>query len=343
MKRFGMMSFALALLGADNTANGAPDWPADVQEVRIPGTADGKEQPALFWRAPGREKAPLLVGLHTWSSDYKQAGSSLPYLQWCRQEGWHFIHPNFGGPNRTPQAMGSDQAVAEVVRAVAWAKQSAEVDEQRVYLIGVSGGGHMAMQMAGRHPEIWAGVSAWCGISDIAQWHADCTAEPKFGRYAGNIEAALGGPPDSESRRQDAARRSPLTWLENARTVPLDIQAGVHDGRSGSVPFVHSLRAFNAVAAEGERIPQEEIERFYATHQPPGPELETEPIYGKWQPLYRRQSGNARVTIFEGGHEIVHGVARNGLAGQRRGAPAVWDIPQPKPLEVKDDAAQSGK
>lgn len=318
-------------------------WPADVTEVTIPGGLGEEAQPAMFWRAPGKEKAPLLVGLHTWSSDYRQTGSSLPYQQWCRQEGWHFIHPNFGGANRTPKGMGSESAVADVVRAVAWAKEHAAVDGDRVYLVGVSGGGHMALLMAGRHPEIWAGVSAWCGISDIARWHAECRAEERFGKYAGNIEGALRGAPDTEERRREAARRSPVTWLGNAAGVALDIQAGVDDGRSGSVPFAHSLRAFNAVAPEEARLSEAEVERFYSTREGPGGAPVTEGVYGKRKVVFRREGAQARVTIFEGGHEILHRVALNWLAQQRKGQPAVWEIREPKALKLGEGASESGK
>ena len=340
----GVKAFWLMLGILSHAVNGAavPGWPEEVQRVEIPSPGT-TAQPALFWRAPGAGKKPLLVGLHTWSSSYSQAGSSRPYQTWCRQEGWHFIHPHFGGPNHTPESMGSDFAVEEVVRAVKWALQNAEVDEDRIYLVGVSGGGHMAMLMAARHPEIWAGVSAWCGISDIAQWHEDCRKNAKFGRYADNIEGALGGAPDTAERKLGAARRSPVTWLAKARGLPLDIQAGIHDGRRGSVPFLHSLRGFNAVVVEADRIGEEEMVQFYAAEKAPGAALPEEPIYGKWQPLFRKQSGSARVTIFEGGHEILHGVAMNWLASQRRGQAAVWDIQAPKPLDVGEGASQSGK
>jgi pimeloyl-ACP methyl ester carboxylesterase len=300
----------------------------------------------LFWPAPGTVKAPLLVALHTWSGDYRQEGSSRPYWDWCRQEGWHFIHPNFGGPNRTPRALGSEEAVADIVRAVRWAREHAAVDADRIYLIGVSGGGHMALLMAGRHPEIWAGVSAWCGIADVAQWHADCVAEPRFSNYARHIEAALGGlPTATPALRENARRRSPLTWLQHARGLPLDLQAGLQDGRAGSVPFSHSLRAFNAVAGAAGAIPEEQVVRFYESRQSPEPVTRPDPAYGERKPVFQRISGDgqARVTIFDGGHEIVHGVALNWLAAQRRGQPAVWQISQPKTLPVRSDASESGK
>ena len=43
--------------------------------------------------------------------------------------------------------------------------------------------------------------------------------------------------------------------------------------------------------------------------------------FGIHAPIFRRASGNTRVTIFEGGHEIVHQAALNWLAKQRKGQP----------------------
>jgi dienelactone hydrolase len=322
-----------------------PDWPADVGDITYTSSGDGTAQPALFWTPQATTgRRPLLVGVHTWSSDYRQK-TSVPYLDWCRQQGWIFIHPHFRGPNRTPAALGSDLAVADIASAVAYAKTHAPVDEDRVYLIGASGGGHMSLLMAGRHPELWAGVSAWVPIGDVAAWHRECTANPKFKNYARQIESALGGPPTDPKRLADAQHRSPDTWLARAKGVPLDINAGVHDGRTGSVPFRHSLLAFNQVAAAGDRFPPAEIESFYATQTRPAtwPAAAEDELYTRWKPLVRRVSGNVRVTIFEGGHEIVHVAGLNWLAQQCRGQPAVWNIAHPVTLQRAPQGAASGK
>lgn len=337
-------SLMLVTLQPIAAAEQAPaPWPPNVEAVRIPGALGDKPQPALFWRAPGAQPAPLLVGLHTWSNDYRMGGSSLPYLEWCRQEGWHFIHPDFGGPNRTPRAMGSEEAVADVVRAVLWAREHAPVDARRVYLIGVSGGGHMALLMAGRHPGLWAGVSAWCGISDIAQWHQDCRDNSRFEKYAKDIEAALGGAPDQGARRAEAARRSPVTWLSRAAAVPLDIQAGLHDGRVGSVPFSHSLRAWNVVAGPEAALPEAFIREFYDSQEAGEAPPDADPLHGRRQPVFQRAHANTRITIFEGGHEIIHAAALNWLALQRQGQPAVWQVENPVPFAVEEELTQSGK
>ena len=141
MPRFRRL-LALSGLGCTfATAVQAQTWPDEVTEVRYLSAADDTRQPALFF-APKRAKpaprlVPLLVGLHTWSGGFKQ-GMSTPYADWCVAKGWAFIHPHFRGPNRTPQATGSDLAVADIVSAIEYAKRQADVDPDRVYLIGTS-------------------------------------------------------------------------------------------------------------------------------------------------------------------------------------------------------------
>lgn len=314
-------------------------WQPEIQEIRILSSLDQTEQPSLTWSPSGNEPRPLLVGLHTWSGDYKQASNGHSYAQWCMEHGWHFVYPNFRGPNNTPAALGSALAVQDIVDAVEHLKKTRSVDTSRIYLIGVSGGGHMALQMAGKHPEIWAGVSAWCGISDISAWHQEHLKQGLPDNYASHIEAALGGPP-TEGRLKEAQDRSPLTHLARAKDVPLDINHGIHDGRIGSVPFRHSLLAFNQVAD----IPlnREQILSYYETQQLPAgwSVAAADPLYGDKPVLFRETSGNARVTLFEGGHEILYTPALNWLAQQKKGQKAIWDIEKVHTIHVGD--TQSG-
>ncbi len=110
--------------------------------------------------APGSETAvPLIVALHTWSGDYKQ-GYHGAIEKWCIANGWAYIHPNFRGPNNRPEATGSELVVKDIVSAVEYVKGVTKIDESAIYLVGASGGGYTSLLMAGRHPEIWAGVSA---------------------------------------------------------------------------------------------------------------------------------------------------------------------------------------
>jgi len=313
----------------DGLGSGLPSgWPAQVQAIAITSSADGSEQPAAFYHSGAPGVKPLLVALHTWSYDYDQE-MSIPYAEWCIAHDWILIAPSFRGPNNRPEATGSELAVQDVLDAMAYAEAHAPVDPGRVYLVGVSGGGHMALltpalasamcagaSVAGRAPERWTAVSAWVPITDLAAWHAECCAAGR--PYADDLERSCGGAP-GESPAIDAQyrARSPFTHLHPGLRMPLDINAGILDGHTGSVPISHTLRAFNAVAAPDDQIDDAEIAHFVERAAVP-PSLRGEwldPLYGEKRVLFRRASGNARVTVFDGGHEIIYEAALSWLAG----------------------------
>ena len=326
-----MLSMLAALTAAAVYGAEAPELKIEQADVVNP--LDNKVQDVRFWRAEGKDPRPLVVALHTWSfsssNRNKKTGKLVAegYAALCRKKNFHMIYPNFRGPNRTPEALGSKYAVSDIVAAVEWAKKNLPVDAERIYIIGGSGGGHMALLMAGRHPEIWAGVSAWCPISDVALWHKQCSEYEKYGvpkwakGYARQIEGACGAPPDPA----DMASRSPVTFLANAKNVPVNIGTGIHDGHTGSVPVSHTLRAFNALAAEADRFSEEDMafidknEKVPETWPTPAPD----PAYPK---LYlRRTSGNVSVSVFEGGHSILNDAGLEWLSRQKKGQPPVWD------------------
>ena len=315
-----MKSFLLiGLLGGSLNA-GPKGWPDAVFEIKYPSKADNSKQPALYYKPlESASLRPLLVGLHTWSGDYKQ-GSSAVYANWCIEKKWNFIHPNFRGPNRRPEATGSELAVQDILSAVDYAKKNGAVDERRIYLVGASGGGYAALLMAGRAPELWAGVSAWVPISDLAKWHAETTKRKL--KYAREIELSIGGKPlPGTKAAAEAKKRSAITCLARAKGMALDINAGINDGHNGSVPINQSLEAVNVLAVEKDRIGAEEISEFVKTAKVPaalkGQEL-VDATYGKKVVLFRRQSGTARVTIFQGGHELISEAALQWLAKQKR-------------------------
>ncbi|SVD04060.1 uncharacterized protein METZ01_LOCUS356914, partial [marine metagenome] len=189
-----------------------------VEEVKIKSSLDDSEQPAIFYQPKEREKpVPLLVILHSWSGNYKQS-LHRECEAWCKQEGWSYLKPDFRGPNRNPQATGSELAVQDILDAVEFAKRKTRIDEKKILLVGTSGGGYMSLLMAGRAPNLWAGVSAWVPISDLAAWHSE--TKKKGLKYFREVEKSCGGPPGkSKEVDQQYSKRSPLTYLAKAKGI----------------------------------------------------------------------------------------------------------------------------
>lgn len=286
---------------------------------------DHSMQPAFVCAARGNEKRPLVVCLHTWS--YGLDAKYEHYLSRCKERNWHFIFPLYRGPNWLPEACGSDLVVSDLECAVEYMQKNYPVDNDRIYLVGGSGGGHASLLMAGRRPDLFSAISSWCPISDLTAWYEQILTNP-LEEYDEHIASACGGNPltDPEAMKQ-AKHRSPITWLENAKgKVILDIGTGIHDGHTGSVPVSHAVHAFNAVAEPEDRISEEDID-FMVKNQEIPTHLRFEgedPAYGPHKVLLRRTSGKVRLTLFEGGHDFLPGPGFGFLERQVRGAEPVW-------------------
>ncbi len=295
----------------------------DRKLVEIKSTADGTMQPS-YVLVPQRYDAagpavPLLVNVHSWSGDLKQRAPELEAA--ANERGWLYLAPNFRGANDHPEACGSKLAQQDVLDAVEWACVNYRIDRKRIYLTGSSGGGHMTMQMAGNHPQVWAAASAWVGIGDVKAWHALHARD----RYGDMLRKCCGGPPGMSAAVDEQYRlRSPNTHLAGAKDVPLDIAAGIYDGHHGSVPVRHSLEAFNVVAAanvgnsaEAPTIDEATIADLCAApwrRHAPTIDVETlDPTFDRTI-YFRRSSGKCRVTLFEGGHERLDAAALEWLA-----------------------------
>ena len=304
-----------------------------MQPIMLTSTLDASEQPIIFIAPSGDGAVPLLVRLHTWSADVTQE-NAIDEL--AAQRGWAVVRPNARGSNRTPEACASGLAIGDVLDAVEYARANANVDPRRIYLYGASGGGHMALMMACAAPKLWAGVSAWVPVTDLARWFAH--SDSVGARYAKDIVACCGGKPGESPEIDEQYRlRSPLLHLHRATGVAIDINAGIRDGHpgGGSVPIEHTLRAFNELAAAngrpGKRLTEAQIEACTRTAQVPE-ELQAEAVrdrvYGERRVFLRRTAGPARVTIFDGGHEEIPGAGIAWLEKHVRRQPAPHVYPK---------------
>jgi poly(3-hydroxybutyrate) depolymerase len=265
--------------------------------VLVPAGGQAAAQKAQFFAAP--KTAPLIVDLHQWSQDERgYAGDDAPLDGLVRARGWNFIRPALAGPNRTPDACCSRGVIDGIVAAIEYAKTYGKVDPERIYVLGVSGGGYTTLCAAasGRVPA--RAFYAWASITDLAAWYREHAAD-QYGADVLQCTASHGLLNEAE-----AGRRSPIHMPLSSR--PVHLYAGINDGFTGSVPITHSVALFNRYAAA------------YAPRQTISPELQVRMLdrrEGSETPLgrrigdrlihLRRQAGPAEIQIFEGGHEIL--------------------------------------
>ena len=206
----------------------------EMQEVLIKSSLDGTMQPSLIYRAKG-ENRPLMVCLHTWSFDrFNQVDSALPI---AKEYDFNLILPDFRGPNLDSNpnctlACGSEYAKRDIKDAVDYFLSLGNVDKENVFLIGASGGGHMAELMAGYCPEYFKAIAAFVGISNLNDWVGE---NPNYTKH---ILACCSGSAD------EMAKRSPVSYIDTIAKANIKIFHGKYDP---SVPVTHSIKLFNMI------------------------------------------------------------------------------------------------
>ena len=204
------------------------------QEIYIKSTLDGTLQPSLFFKSPSAQKRPLLVGLHTWSHDrFNQIDNMLPV---CEKYDFNLLLPEFRGPNLASnpichQACGSALGKQDVKDSIDYLIENDLVDKDNIFLLGLSGGGHMALLMAGMCPAYFKAIGAFVPITDLAKWYVE---NPN---YASNILACC-------QSEEEMRKRSPMTYVDTIAKANLKIFHGKFDP---VVPVSHSITLFNAI------------------------------------------------------------------------------------------------
>ena len=204
------------------------------QEIFIRSTLDGTMQPSLFYKSDSKEKRPLLVGLHTWSFDrFNQIGNMLPL---CKKHDFNMLLPEFRGANlctnpNCQAACGSDLAKQDIKDAIDYLIENDLADRDNVFLLGLSGGGHMALLLAGMCPEYFRAIGAYVPITDLTKW---ATENPD---YAPHIMACC-------ENEDEMRKRSPIHYIDTIAKANLKIFHGKYDR---TVPVTHSITLFNAI------------------------------------------------------------------------------------------------
>ena len=202
------------------------------REILVTSTLDGTLQPSLFYSA-SRAGRPLLVGLHTWSYDrYNQINNMLPYAE---KYDFNLLLPEFRGPNlasnpRCRDACASPLARQDVMDAIDHVITNEGVDGDNVFLLGLSGGGHMALMMAGYAPERFRAIGSVVPITDLAVW---CEQNANYRR---SVIACC------TEDRDEMLSRSPISYIDNIARANIKIFHGKYDP---VVPVSHSLTFYS--------------------------------------------------------------------------------------------------
>ena len=200
-------------------------------------------QPSLFYKSDSPEKRPLLVGLHTWS--FERSNQIKNMLPFAEKHDFNLLLPEFRGKNLSSnpickQACGSELAKQDIQDAIDYLVEQDLVDKDNIFLLGLSGGGHMALLMAGKCPEYFKAIGAYVPITDLARW-----AQENSG-YAPHVIACCG-------TEEEMLRRSPISYVDTIAKANLKIFHGKTDP---IVPVSHSIRLFNTIA---EKYPKARV------------------------------------------------------------------------------------
>lgn len=203
------------------------------REILVRSTLDGSLQPSLFYRA-SKAGRPLLVGLHTWSWDrFNQIENMLP---WAEKLDFNLLLPEFRGSNldsnpNCRQACGSEFARQDIKDAIDYLREHEQIDQEHIFLLGLSGGGHMALLTAAFWPRLFKAVGAAVPITDLNQWA--CESDD----YRPHILACCG-------EAEEMAARSPVTYARALSKANLKIFHGKFDP---VVPVHHSLDLYEQI------------------------------------------------------------------------------------------------
>ena len=203
-------------------------------EILIQSTIDGTMQPSLFYAA-SKSNRPLLISLHTWSFDrFNQLESMVPFAE---KYDFNLLLPEFRGSNLDTNehctlACASLHAKQDIKDAIDYVVRHYDIDADNIFMLGCSGGGHMALMMCGFCPEYFKAVGAFVPVTDLNLF-AEQNEE-----YRRHVLACCSG------SQEEMRLRSPMTYADTIAKANVKIFHGKFDPL---VPHTHSLQLYNRI------------------------------------------------------------------------------------------------
>lgn len=133
-----------------------------VEEVELDVLGERERTPIAFHVPPGYRvgtPAPLLLVLHWTGGTGPQAIGAWREL--ADELGLVLCAPSETGANDGYAYSPRERAVA--LAALRWARREVDVDEDRIFVTGVSRGGHLTWDLVLRYPDLWAGAAPMIG------------------------------------------------------------------------------------------------------------------------------------------------------------------------------------
>src|SRR5258706_10766144 len=146
----------------------AVKWKPEFKLVEIRSQADGEIQKAYFYPSTAKDPQPLIVSLHSWSSNYLQE-DTLSLLS--KEKNINYIHPDFRGVNNTKNACCSDLVIADIDAAIDYAIVNGHVDTSKIYVTGRSGGGYATLASFMKAKHRIKKFVAWVPLADLVKWY----------------------------------------------------------------------------------------------------------------------------------------------------------------------------
>jgi len=279
-------------------------WNSNFNEIEIISSLDNEKQMAYFLKSNSKESMPLIVSLHSWSGFYYQ---NNPIADLALKSNFNFISPDFRGANNHPKACCSEYVIQDIDDAITYAINNSNVDTSKIWVVGGSGGGYAALCLFMKSKHNISKFFAWNPITDLLAWYDE--SKIKGNKYALDILKCTNSELD-KLNIQEAKTRSPLFMeapIEKITNTQIHIFAGGYDGLIGSVSPTHSINFYNYLV--GSFYPNDSLnivtveERLHLLEK--RSKLGEVGLLDDREIFLKKESGNLRLTIFEGGHEIL--------------------------------------
>lgn len=148
-----------------------PLAPGKLNELAYVTANDQTVQPYYLYVPPDYtpdKRWPLIVFLHGYVPSISVLDPWIPGEEQCQIAGKYgcLLLIPYGRRNTDFQGIGEEDVLASTAEVCKWYP----VDQDRIYLSGVSMGGMGAWNLALRHPGMYAAVTPMCGQTDMFRW-----------------------------------------------------------------------------------------------------------------------------------------------------------------------------